>query len=69
MQQYYPTNLDNDPGRMMYSKTEELLPKKNIFNRVTSVFKSNSELLNRFKYNNIASSETTTLSYYTEEEN
>jgi hypothetical protein len=34
MQQYYPNNLDNDPGRMMYSKSEDLLPKKNIFKMI-----------------------------------
>lgn len=43
MQQYYPTNLDNDPGRMMYSKTEELLPKKNIFNMI-----KNKKINNKF---------------------
>ena len=31
MQQYYPKDLENDPGREMYYKSSESLPKKNIF--------------------------------------
>tara|TARA_Y100000590_G_scaffold460983_1_gene621547 strand:+ start:952 stop:1737 length:786 start_codon:yes stop_codon:yes gene_type:complete len=31
MQQYYPTNLDNDPIRNTQIKSSELLPRKNIF--------------------------------------
>jgi len=32
MQQYYPTNLDNDPIRNTQIKSNELLPRKNVFN-------------------------------------
>ena len=43
MQQYYPTNLDNDPIRNTQIKSSELLPRKNIF---TMMKTNNAETFN-----------------------
>lgn len=46
MQQYYPTNLDNDPIRNTQIKSTELLPRKNIF----TMMKNNNS--NKFNSSN-----------------
>lgn len=34
MQQYYPTNIDDDPTRLDNIRSKDLLPKKNVFNMI-----------------------------------
>ena len=43
MQQYYPNNLEKDPTRMPF-KTQDLLPKKNVFNMMKN--KNNNPTFN-----------------------
>ena len=49
MQQYYPRNVDSDPVRMSM-KSQDLLPKKNIFSMMKN--NNNKPTFNQFNNSN-----------------